>query len=63
MSHCETIKYIDGNRNERTFNTERNELNGGQMWWFEPHPAMYAGTVRDAKYIAKQIRQNFEVLG
>jgi hypothetical protein len=40
-----------------TFKTEPNSLNNNQMWWFEPLKTMYAGTVKDAKLIAKNVRK------
>ena len=44
------------------FKTEKNLLNNDQMWWFEPQVTMYAGTVREAKTIAKNICKNMEKL-
>ena len=41
---------------EYIFKTEPNTLNNSQMWWFEPQVTMYAGSVRDAKTIAKNLR-------
>ncbi len=45
-----------------TFITEPNPLNNSQMWWFEPQVTMYAGTVREAKAIAKNIRLSGNIL-
>ncbi len=43
-----------------TFKTEPNPLNNNQMWWFEPQHTMYAGSVREAKTIAKNLRKHNE---
>ena len=45
-----------------TFMTEPNSFNNCQMWWFEPQKTMYAGTVKQAKTIEKNIRKNKELL-
>lgn len=45
-----------------TFKTEPNNLGGSQMWWYEPEVGMYAGTVRDAKNIIKNIKEKTEVI-
>ena len=39
-----------------TFKTEPNPLCDAQMWWFDPKIGMNAGTVKEAKIIAKNIR-------
>ena len=54
----ETIKFVHSDGTEYTFKTEPNKLSGDQMWWFEPQHSMYAGTVREAKTIARNIRKN-----
>lgn len=46
---------LDGRKYK--FKTERNPLNGQQMWWFEPLVTMYAGTAREARKIAYNIRR------
>jgi len=42
------------------FCTEPNPLNKSQMWWFEPQITMYAGTIGEAKAIAKNIKARME---
>ena len=56
------LKFIDVQGVERTFCTERNPLNGNQMYWFPGLSGMYSGTVRDAKEVEKQIRKNCKIL-
>jgi len=58
----ETICFIHDDGNQYTFKTEPNPLTNSQMWWFEPLHDMYAGTVREAKTIAKNIRKNTKVV-
>ena len=45
-----------------TFKTEPNTLTNAQMWWFEPQVTMYAGSVKDAKTIAKNLRLREKIL-
>lgn len=54
--YCDEITFVHKNGKTYTFKTEPNTLNGAQMWWFEPLVGMNAGTVREAKVIAKNIR-------
>ena len=56
----DTISFIHEG-DEYTFKTEPNPLNKNQMWWFEPQHTMYAGTVREAKTIAKNLREHNEL--
>ena len=55
------IKFIHDEK-QYTFKTEPNPLSNLQMWWFEPLHSMYSGTVRRAKYIAKNIRKNAQII-
>ena len=58
----ETICFIHTDGNQYTFKTEPNPLTSSQMWWFEPLHSMYAGTVREAKAIAKNIKRNVKII-
>ena len=62
VEYEESIKFRYEEK-QYTFKTKRNPLNNNQMWWFEPLHDMYAGTVRDAKRIAKNIRKNAKIVG
>lgn len=55
--YFDSIKFTHSNGIEYTFRTEPNPMNDSQMWWFEPQVSMYAGTVRESKKIAKNIRK------
>ena len=54
----DAIEFEHTNGEVYIFRTERNTLSNNQMWWFEPLPAMYAGTVKEARSIAKKIRES-----
>lgn len=54
--YYDEITFVHKNGKTYTFKTEPNPLSGSQMWWFEPLVGMNAGTVREAKMLAKNIR-------
>lgn len=56
----DSIRFIH-NGKEYHFQTKANPLNGNQMWWFGSG-SMFAGTVKTAKTIARNIRKNAEVI-
>lgn len=58
----ESILFKDLHGKKVLFETKPNPLNKNQMWWFSGIPAMYAGTVREAKEWANHIKDNMEVL-
>ena len=58
----ETIRFTHTDGKEYVFKTEPNPFNNNQMWWFEPQCAMYAGTVSEAKTIAKNLRRKNETI-
>jgi len=55
--YYDEITFVYKNGETYTFKTEPNPLNTSQMWWFEPLVGMNAGTVKEAKIIAKNIRK------
>ena len=55
--YYDKITFTHKDTNVYTFKTEPNPLSDSQMWWFEPCIGMNAGTVQDAKLIAKNIRK------
>ena len=58
-----SLKFTDNTGNERVFRSEPNMLVPGKhMYWFEPHPSMYVGTLREVKSIVKQLKANKEKL-
>ena len=62
MGYIDSVKFThDGMA--LTFKTEPNPLNASQMYWFEPLPTMYAGTVSEAKTIANNIRARLKEQG
>ncbi len=58
----ESILFKDLHGKKVLFETEPNPLNKNQMWWFSGIPAMYYGTVREAKEWADHIKENLEIL-
>jgi hypothetical protein len=58
----ESILFIDLHGKKVLFETEPNPLNKNQMWWFSGIPAMYHGTVKEAKEMANHIKENLEVI-
>jgi len=60
--YYDEIKFVHTDGSVYTFKTEPNTLNSSQMYWFEPQHSMYAGTVNEAKKIAKNIRNSGRVV-
>ena len=56
------IVFRDLQGDKTIFETEPNTLNNKQMYWFSTSPAMYAGTIKETKDLAKYIRKNMELV-
>lgn len=61
---CLSIKrrFINAKGDVDTFHIEPNPLNKNQMYWFDSSPAMFAGSLKDAKDIEAMILDNLEIL-
>ncbi len=65
MNYTDKITFRHTNGKVYTFKTELNPYSiyvKTQMWWFDPLSDMYAGTVKEAKIIAANIRKHAQII-
>ena len=62
MAYNLTMEFEGLDGKNYTFKSMKNPLTSSQMYWIDPLNHMFAGTVHDAKTMAKDIRDSCKIL-